>query len=176
MVEEHGAQWALGGDIPIVSNGPFKVDNWEYDVKIEMSKNPGFWDAANIKMERVVCPITPTANAVLAFEEGSGDARLDWTPLSGADYQRYLDDPELSTQLSPYVYPGIWMFVPSNGIPPFDKLEVRKAVSHAIDRERLVTITNGLVTPAFCMVPRAYSGISMIRHSRKFRSTILKQR
>lgn len=158
MVEEHGAQWALGGDIPIVSNGPFKVDNWEYDVKIEMSKNPGFWDAANIKMERVVCPITPAANAVLAFEEGSGDARLDWTPLSGADYQRYLDDPELSTQLSPYVYPGLWMFVPSNGIPPFDKLEVRKAVSHAIDRERLVTITNGLVTPAFCMVPQGVFG------------------
>ncbi|MCC6945526.1 MAG: peptide ABC transporter substrate-binding protein [Thermomicrobiales bacterium] len=158
MVEEHGTAWALGGDVPLVSNGPFKLDNWEYDVKIEMSKNENFWDAANIKMDRVVCPITPTANAVLAFEEGSGDARLDWTPLSGADYQRYLDDPELSAQLSPYVYPGLWMLLPSNGIPPFDLLEVRQAVSHAIDRERLVTITNGLVTPGYCMVPQGVFG------------------
>ncbi|MGD9712377.1 MAG: peptide ABC transporter substrate-binding protein [Thermomicrobiales bacterium] len=158
MVEEHGSAWALGGDVPLVSNGPFKLDNWEYDVKIEMSKNEGFWDAANIKMERVICPITPTANAVLTFEQGSGDARLDWTVLGGADYQRYLDDPELSALLQPYVYPGLWMLLPSNGIPPFDSLEVRKAVSHSIDRDRLVTITNGLVTPAYNMVPQGVFG------------------
>ena len=158
MVEEHGTAWALGGDVPLVSNGPFKLDNWEYDVKIEMSKNEGFWDAANIKLDRVTCPITPAANWVLTFEQGSDDARVDWTVLSGADYQRYLDDPELSAMLQPYVYPGIWMFLPSNGIPPFDLLEVRKAVSHSIDRERLVTITNGLVTPAYNMVPQGVFG------------------
>ncbi|CAN5777329.1 ABC transporter substrate-binding protein [soil metagenome] len=157
-VEEHGEQWALGGDIPIISNGPFKVDNWEYDVKIELSRNEGYWNAENIPLEKVVEPIFPNANAVLLFEEGSGDQQIDWTTLSGADYQRYLDDPELSATLSPYVYPGIWMFVPSNGIPPFDQLEVRQAVSHAIDRERLVTVANGLVTPAYCMVPQGVFG------------------
>ncbi len=158
MVEEHGEQWALGGDIPIVSNGPFKVDNWEYDVKIEMSKNPGFWDAENISIEKLIDPIFPNANNVLLFEEGSGDQQIDWTTLSGSDYQRYLEDPELSAQLSPYVYPGIWMMVPSNGQPPFDQLEVRQALSHAIDRERLVTVTNGLVTPAYNMVPQGVFG------------------
>lgn len=158
MVEEHGEQWALGGDIPIVSNGAFKVDNWEYDVKIESSKNEGYWNAENIRIERVVEPIFPNANAVLLFEEGTGDQRLDWTTLTGADYQRYLDDPDLAAQLSPYVYPGLWMLLPSNGIPPFDQLEVRQAVSHAIDRQRLVTVTNGLVTPAFNMVPQGVYG------------------
>jgi oligopeptide transport system substrate-binding protein len=158
QVEEYGERWALGGDIPIVSNGPFKVDNWEYDVKIEMSRHEGYWDAENIQLDRVIDPIFPNANATLLFEEGSGDQQLDWTTLSGADYRRYLDDPELAATLSPYVYPGIWMLLPSNGQPPFDRLEVRKALSHAIDRERLVTVTNGLVTPAYCMVPQGTFG------------------
>ncbi len=50
------------------------------------------------------------------------------------------------------------MLVPSNGIPPFDKLEVRKAVSHAVDRDRLQTVTQGLVTPGYCMVPQGVFG------------------
>jgi ABC-type oligopeptide transport system substrate-binding subunit len=157
-VEEHGEAWALGGDIPLVSNGPFKLDRWEPDVQLELSRHDGYWDAENIALDRVIAPITPSANTVLLFEEGSGDAQVDWALLSGSDYLRYLDDPDLSQMLSPYVYPGIWMLVPSNGIPPFDQLEVRKAVSHAIDRDRLVTVTNGLATPAHCMVPQGVFG------------------
>jgi ABC-type oligopeptide transport system substrate-binding subunit len=157
-VEEHGEAWALGGDIPLVSNGPFKLDHWEPDVQIELSRNEGYWDAENIALDRVIAPIFQAANAVLLYEEGSGDARLDWTQLSGSDYLRYLDDPDLSQMLSPYVYPGIWMLVPSNGIPPFDQLEVRKALSHAIDSDRLVTVTQGLAIPANCMVPQGVFG------------------
>jgi ABC-type transport system substrate-binding protein len=158
MVEEHGDKWALGGDVPIVSNGPFKVDNWEYDVKIEMSKNEGYWDAESIKLNKVVDPIVPAANNVLVYEKGTGEQQLDWTVLSAADYQRFLDDPELSTQVQPYVYPGIWMLVPQVTVAPFDNLQVRQAVSHAIDRDRIATVTNGLTTPAYCMVPAGVYG------------------
>ena len=158
QVEKYGDKWALGGDIPIVSNGPFKVDVWEHDVKVVMSKNEGYWDAERIRLTKVIDPIIPSANAVLAYEHGTGDQRHDWTLLGAADYRRYAEDPELSQQLHPYVYPGIWMMLPSNGIYPFDKLEVRRALSHAIDRERLVTVTNGLVTPAYTMVPPGVFG------------------
>ena len=154
QVEEFGEQWALGeNNIPIVSNGPFKVDAWEKGQVIRMSKHEGYWDAENIRLEQVIDPISPAANSVLLYEQGEGDQQLDWTVLSAADYTRYLDDPELSAQIQPYVYYGIWMMLPSNGIPPFDKLEVRKALSHAIDSDRLATVTNGLVIPGHCMVP-----------------------
>ncbi|MGH2533729.1 MAG: peptide ABC transporter substrate-binding protein [Thermomicrobiales bacterium] len=158
MVEEYGDRWALGQDIPIVSNGPFKVDNWEYDVKIELSKNEGYWDAERIRLATVVDPIYPAAQNVLLYEEGSGDQRLDWTTLSAADYSRFQEDAELSQQIQPYVYPGIWMLLPQVTVEPFNDLQVRQALSHAIDRSRLETLTNGLVTPAWCMVPAGVFG------------------
>lgn len=157
-VEEHGElKWALG-DIPLVSNGPFNLVNLEPDVRWTMTRNEGFWDAENIQIDNYTAPIYPSPNQVLLFENGSGDQQLDWAILPAADYARYLDDPEKAELLSPYVYPGIWMMLPSNGIAPFDKIEVRKALSHAIDRDRLVTVTNGLVAPAYCMVPQGVFG------------------
>jgi ABC-type transport system substrate-binding protein len=151
-VEEYGEKWALG-DVPLVSNGPFKLDNWEKGVKVEISKNPNHWNAETIQLERAVLPILPATSSVLAFEQGTGDQRLDWTPVGADNLPRFQEDGELSKLLKTYVYPGIWMFITSNGIPPFDKIEVRRAVSHAIDRERLVSVTNNLVQPAYCMVP-----------------------
>jgi oligopeptide transport system substrate-binding protein len=157
-VDANGDQWALGGDVPLVSNGPFNLVDWTPDVGWNMERNPGFWDVENISIDTYHVPLYPSANQVLLFEEGSGDQQLDWAILPAADYARYLDDPDKAELLSPYVYPGIWMMLPSNGQAPFDKLEVRKALSHAIDRDRLVTVTNGLVAPAYCMVPQGVFG------------------
>ena len=81
-VEELGDKWALNENgEPIVSNGPFKVDEWNKGQSIKMSKNEGYWDAENIKLTNVIDPIYPAANEVLLYEAGSGDQRLDWAVL-----------------------------------------------------------------------------------------------
>jgi len=158
QVEKYGDKWALVGDVPLVSNGPFKVDQWNQDKDIQMSKSENYWQSESIKLAKVVDPIFPAANNVLEFEHGSGTQQIDYTVLSSADYKRYSADPELSKLIQPYVYPGIWMMLPQVTVAPFDKLEVRKALSHAIDRDRLVTATGGLVSPAACMVPQGVYG------------------
>ncbi len=151
-VEEHGVEWALG-NVPLVSNGPFNLDKWDKGVQCLLSKNEGYWDAENISITNVVDPVISGTNSALAFTTGEGNQQLDWTVVGASDLPRFQDDPELAQLLKPLVYPGIWMLVPSNGVPPFDDLKVRQALSHAVDRDRLVTVTNGLVQPAFSMVP-----------------------
>ncbi len=151
-VEEHGVEWALG-NVPLVSNGPFKLDRWDKGVECLLSKNEGYWDAENISITDVVDPIISGTNAALAFTSGEGNQQLDWSVIGASDLPRFQEDPELAQLLKPLVYPGIWMLVPSNGVPPFDDLKVRQALSHAVDRDRLVTVTNGLVQPATSMVP-----------------------
>ncbi|MEJ7837513.1 MAG: ABC transporter substrate-binding protein [Thermomicrobiales bacterium] len=156
-VEEYGADWALG-EVPLVSSGPFKLDQWDKGVKAVLSRNENYWDAANIHLTALIDPIIPASNQVNNFENGTGDQQLDWCTLGAADYVRFRDDPALAPSLRQYIYPGIWMMLPSNGVAPFDTLEVRQALSHAIDRERLVTVTEGLVQPAACMVPQGVYG------------------
>jgi ABC-type transport system substrate-binding protein len=156
-VEEHGAEWALG-NVPLVSNGPFKLDEWDKGVIIRCSKNEGYWDASNIYLENLIDPLIPGANQVNNFENGTGDQQLDWCNLGAADYLRFQSDPEKAAWLRQYIYPGIWMILPSNGVAPFDDLNVRKALSHAIDRDRLVEVASGLVQPAYCMVPQGVYG------------------
>jgi len=156
-VEEHGDQWALG-EVPLVSNGPFKLDLWEKGVKVELSKNENHWQASEITLERVIDPFVPGANQVNNFENGTGDQQLDWVALGASDYVRFQEDPEKAAMLRQYVYPGSWFLLPSNGIPPFDQIEVRRAVSKAIDRNRLVEVTQGLVQPAHCMMPQGVYG------------------
>ncbi len=156
-VEEHGDDWALG-DVPLVSNGPFSLDFWERGVKCELVANPNYWRAEEITLERVVDPFIPGDNQVNNFENGTGDQRLDWVALGATDYIRFQKNPEQAELLRQYVYPGLWMLLPSNNVAPFDQLEVRRAVSKAIDRERLVQVTSGLQQPAFCMMPQGVYG------------------
>jgi ABC-type oligopeptide transport system substrate-binding subunit len=156
-VEKHGADVWASGEVPLVSNGPFKLDNWEHDVLIECSKNESYWNAANISIQKLMVPITPGGTEVLAFEEGKGNQQLDWVSIGADNLERFTTDPELSKNVKKYVYPGIWMLVPSNGLAPFTNdevgLKVRKSLTHAIDRARLVELTKGMVIEAYCMVP-----------------------
>ena len=117
------------------------MDEWNKGQSIKMSKNEGYWDAENIKLTNVIDPIYPAANEVLLYESGSGDQRLDWAVLRCRQLRALHGGSELSKQVSPYVYPGIWMMLPQVTVAPFDKLEVRTALGHAIDRDRLATVT-----------------------------------
>jgi len=156
-VEEYGSDGWASGNVPLWVNGPYKLDRWEHDVMIELSPNEGHWNFENLHLQKVFGPIVPADASVLTYERGEGEQRLDWVSIPASDLTRYQEDPELSEQLKQYVYPGIWMLVPSNGQEPFQNdevgLQVRKALSHAIDRGRLVTLTNGLAAEAVGMVP-----------------------
>jgi oligopeptide transport system substrate-binding protein len=161
-IEEYGSERWASGEVPLWVNGPFKLDRWEHDVILELSPNPGYWDVESVHVQKVYEPIIPAESAILAYERGEGDQRLDWVTVPASDVTRFRDDPELSEQLKNYVYPGIWMLVPSNGIEPFQNdevgLKVRRALSHAVDRSRLVEVTNGLSAEAYCMVPTGVFG------------------
>jgi len=156
-IDEYGADKWASGDVPLWCNGPYKLDKWEHDVMVEISPNPGYWNVEALNFKKVYDPIIPPENAVLAYERGEGDQKFDWVNIPASDLPRYQADPEMAKQLHQYVYPGIWMLVPSNGKEPFQNdevgLKVRQALSHAVDRSRIADLTNGLAIEANCMVP-----------------------
>lgn len=133
----------------VVSNGPFKLVAWEHDSMVVLEKNENHFTADEVQLQTVYQPIIPVEQGMLPYEVGD----RDWDIVPGPDLTRVQDDPVLSQEVVRYVYPGIWYLTPQVTVAPFDSLEVRTAVSHSIDRDRVVEVTNGQGQPMTSMMP-----------------------
>jgi ABC-type oligopeptide transport system substrate-binding subunit len=151
-VEKHGDKWTEAGNI--VCNGPFVLEAWEHNKQMVLRKNPHYYDAKNIHLARVVIPIIPVASGTLPYENNE----LDMTALQAGDLRRLQADPRAAKDVFRYPYPGTWYLTPQVTKPPFDNLKVRRAVAHAIDRENVVKVSQGLAIPAWSMIPPGFPG------------------
>jgi ABC-type oligopeptide transport system substrate-binding subunit len=59
----------------------------------------------------------------------------------------------MSQELEKWVEPLIWKMLPGTNVAPFDDIEARRALQHAIDRDRINELTNGGGDPAYCLMP-----------------------
>ncbi|OGK81432.1 MAG: hypothetical protein A2X50_06375 [Candidatus Rokubacteria bacterium GWF2_70_14] len=151
-VEKHGDKWTEAANI--VTNGPFTLEAWEHNKQIVLKKNPHYYDAKNVHLAKVVIPIIPVASGSLPYENNE----LDMTALQAGDLKKLQGDPRSSRDVFRYPFPGTWYLLPQVTKAPFDNLKVRKAVAHAIDRENVVKVSQGLAIPAHSMIPPGFPG------------------
>jgi len=151
-VEKHGDKWTEAANI--VCNGPFVLDSWEHNKQMVMRKNPYFFGARDVHLTRVVVPIIPVAAGALPYENNE----LDLTLLQAGDLKRLQSDPRAAKDVFRYPYPGTWYLLPQVTKAPFDNLKVRRAVGHAIDRDNVVKVAQGLAVPAWSMIPPGFPG------------------
>jgi oligopeptide transport system substrate-binding protein len=164
-IEKHGDKWTEAGNI--VCNGPYTLDAWEHNKQIVLKKNPHYWDAKNVTLEKVIIPIIPIQSGALPYENNE----IDLTALQAADLKRLQSDAKMSKEVFRYPFPGTWYLIPQVTKPPFDNLKVRKAVAHAVDREAVAKVAQGFSIPAHCMVPPGFPGFvddKKIREIQKF--------
>ncbi|HAK43692.1 MAG TPA: peptide ABC transporter substrate-binding protein, partial [Clostridium sp.] len=50
IVEQHGDRYGSEANTMVYS-GPFVISEWVHSNKIELVKNPEYWDAENVKLE-----------------------------------------------------------------------------------------------------------------------------
>lgn len=151
-VEKFGDKWTEAANI--VCNGPFTLETWEHNKQMVLKKNPHYYGAKDVHLTRVVIPIIPVASGALPYENNE----LDMTTLQSGDLRRLQSDPRTSKDVFRYPYPGTWYLLPQVTKPPFDNLKVRQAVSHAIDRENVVKVSQGFAVPAWSMIPPGFPG------------------
>jgi oligopeptide transport system substrate-binding protein len=148
VVEAHGDAWTRAGTY--IGNGPYSLVEWVPNDHITTQKNPRFYDAASVSVERVVFfPSTDSEAALRRFRAGELDVQ-DPLPASQIDWLRE-NMPEV-VQIGPYL--GLGYLVTNQTRPPFDDVRVRKALALTYDRE---TITGKIVRmgapPAYTIVP-----------------------
>jgi oligopeptide transport system substrate-binding protein len=148
VVETKGDDWTKAGNY--VGNGAYTLTEWLPNDHVTLVKNPKFYDAANVKIDRVVFyPTSDTDAALKRFRAGELDVQ-DPLPASQIDFLR-ANMPE-TLQIGPYL--GIGYIVVNQTRKPFGDLRVREALNLGYDRE---TVTEKILRlgqePAYTFVP-----------------------
>ncbi|MBO8128627.1 MAG: peptide ABC transporter substrate-binding protein [Peptococcaceae bacterium] len=144
---EANPDWANAPET-FVSNGPFNLENWEHHSKLELVKNDTYWDAENVKLDKVILTMVEEQATYLTMWENGEIDTIESPPL--ADMDRLRAEGKLQTK--PYL--GVYYYIFNTEQEPFDDPKVRKALALAIDRKTIVEkITKGGQLPAFALVP-----------------------
>lgn len=131
-VQEFGKDFTKPGNM--VSNGAFKLTEYVANDRIVAVKNPEYWDAENVKIDKVVYnPSEDQATTQRLFEAGE----LDLVYQFQADQLDFLKDKLGEDQVK--VSPGLstYYYVFDTRSEPLNDARVRNALSMAIDREFL---------------------------------------
>jgi dipeptide transport system substrate-binding protein len=131
-------------DTEPVGTGPFVLKRYVKDTSIRYEANPEYW-RGRPKLDKVVFAITPDANVRLQKLK-AGECHLIAEP-SPQDLNAISADTKLKLMSQPGANIGYLAFNVQK--PPFDKVEVRRAVAHALNREYyLKAIYQGTATLA----------------------------
>lgn len=141
-IEANGEAWATAPET-YVSNGPFYMTEWVPGSHITFSKNPYYWNADAIKLGRLKFVLMEDSNAAYSAYQTGEVLMIKDVPTE--------EIPSLTGTDDFYVDPIIGTYYISLNIQkaPFDDVNVRKALSLAIDREYVAsTLMQGTYTAA----------------------------
>jgi oligopeptide transport system substrate-binding protein len=131
-IEKFGKEWVKAGNI--VTSGPFKVASQKPYDELVVVKDPNYWDAANVKLDRIeFYPLDEQTTMLNLYKSGRVDATYNHTvPAPWNETVREFKD---EYSLHPEV--AVEYYSLSVKKPPMDNLKVRQAFALAIDRDAL---------------------------------------
>src|SRR5262249_16832599 len=129
-----------------VGTGPFKLKNWVKGDRVELVRDPDFWDKSKkIALEEVTFRFMSDPQAqVGALLAGDGDAR----PGGGAgeQYSKFQSDQRFAAVIGNTELKAVAGM--NNTRKPFDDVRVRRALMMAVDRNLLIkAVSFGYGTP-----------------------------
>jgi len=144
------------GKLP-VGTGAFKLAEWTIGQRLVFAKNTDYWRPGVPYLDQVTFEVgQEPIVALLRLQNGEVDVPGDGIPP--AKFREVMGDPAQAARVvvggqlqTGYVTMNVKM-------APFDKLEVRRAVNMAINKDRIVQIINGRAVPANQPLPPSMPG------------------
>jgi ABC-type oligopeptide transport system substrate-binding subunit len=152
-VDKFGDKWTEPSvtGAPVVGNGIFTLTKWERGKSFTLERNERYAVGPKPLLKTVNYTIVPTSAGLAPYEGGNLDY-LGFGNIPAGELPRLQADPQLKNQLNRHSQSGLWYLVPEVDKPPFDNLNVRKALQRAIDREQLGKVIQGLGEPAYSLI------------------------
>ena len=124
-----------------VSCGAYKMSAWEHNSYITLVKNPDYWDAKNVKLDKITFALSDDDNAILASYKSGQYQMIDSVPNEQIDTLKK-DFPKefvIAGQMGTYYISfNINSSVFSKAANEADRAKVRRALGLFIDREYIV--------------------------------------
>ncbi|NLG70305.1 MAG: hypothetical protein GX496_12225 [Firmicutes bacterium] len=147
LVERYGEQYAADAD-KMGASGPFRIASWTHGYELVLEKNPRYWDAASVKLQRIHFDMIQDVGTTLQlYEQGS----LDIAGVSSRFVDVYRNHPDLQEPW-PDGSAFYWEFNVEH--PVLKSAKVRRAIALAIDRQAFAdrVLRNGSY-PATSLTP-----------------------
>lgn len=136
-----------------ISNGAFILDAYEpAATAFHLTKNPDYYDADRVKLPGLNYQvIQDSQQALMSYQTGD----LDTTLVNGEQVDQVKEDPEFITIGAGY----LWYVSPNvSAVPELNNLNVRMALTHAIDREAITAdILKDGSAPTYTAVPMQFA-------------------
>ncbi|SCG82085.1 ABC-type dipeptide/oligopeptide/nickel transport systems, periplasmic components [Proteiniborus sp. DW1] len=129
-VENLGEEFASSPD-KMVYSGPFMIETWDKEQKLNLAKNPNYWDADIVKLERIEGDmITDNNTRINLYDTGE----LDVTAVPSEFIEKYKDTPEFGTAADATT----WYLQFNMEDEYFSNINIRKAFAYASNRKAYV--------------------------------------
>lgn len=149
--------WALD-PATYVSNGPFKLVQWDIKDQLVFEKNEEYWNASNIKLPGVVFKLVTDVNTAYASLKAGDFDMVDTVPpaeiAAGQEEGLVTIYPNLATYML-VLNVGKQSTLPEDVKKVLNDPKVRRALSISIDRKAIVeNVTKAGQVPAYSYVPK----------------------
>ena len=150
--EENPGAWA--NEAGFVVSGPYQLTEWTHNESMVYTKNPNYYDADNVKLEKLVFMLSADDTAIYAAYQAGDVDFIDTVPTD--EIQNLKENPEF------YIIDNLGTYYMSFNVKShlFDGKTVeqaaamRKAISKLIDREYIIeTVGQCEQKPANAFVP-----------------------
>ena len=156
---------------PLPSTGPYEITSYRPRSRIVEERNPHFQAQLfgdNVPAgnpDRVTWDIVPTATVALRRVLQQKD---DWMGYYQIPSKRLLQiEAKYLDRLRIFMPPNLMYFFMNTRVPPFNSVEVRRAVNYAISRHWLKHLAAGLAHTTENILPRPYASFrahTLYRH------------
>ena len=134
LTEEKGFEWYQKGNAS--GTGPYKLVSWEKGVQVILEKNDAYWKGWKPNQyEKVIFkPIAEPSTRVQLLKGGKLD--IDALGFDIDILKSLKKHPEVDVVIADIWKNGLYLL--NTQKPPTDDINVRKAICHAVDYDRLV--------------------------------------
>ena len=156
-VEKHGERWTFPPNF--ISNGPYCLTEWRFRSRMRWQKNPHYWAAGGVALERIEARAFEDINtALLAYETGAVDMT---TVVPALAIEPLLADQKAGRRgdVLHAVNMGTYFYRFNCTKKPVTDRRVRRALALALDRRAIIErAARGGQQPAGRLVPPGLVG------------------